>query len=95
MEKFLSSGNILDFAKGLNEFNDVVEETRNNLGLSDSRGDNIQVQLGLSPALILDKSTFIKWLRPKPLHLVFLRQHFDRVLTNANLAPQLKRFFSC
>jgi hypothetical protein len=98
MDAYLASGNIIELNKGLRELDDITADIKRSLGISTTDDDNMNVklQIGLSPSLSFNQDaieTFLKWLRPKRLHLSFLRHHFDRALKCVDLSKQVDRLF--
>ena len=96
MDQASSNGNIQAIAKNLQELKSVMFDIRRRVGLENAVEKNMTLEVGLSPSLSIDTKTIkslLESIKTKPLHLVFLRNHFNRVLENANLWKQVWRLF--
>jgi len=96
MSKASSDGNINFIAKNLGEVQQLISNIYRKLGIENSNLGNVELEIGISPSLKLDAKTLdtlFESIKPKALHFVFLRNHFNRVLENANLWSQAWRLF--
>ena len=96
MDEASSNGNIQVIAKNLHDLDLIMLDIRRGVGLENSLEKNMTLEIGLSPSLAIDTKiikSVLGSIKPKPLHLVFLRNHFNRVLENANLWKQVWRLF--
>lgn len=96
MDCALEKGDIKVIANEIQKLNDILESTLILLGIKNKQTHIVEFQLGLSPTIKLSTnfiSSFLKKFKPKPYHIIFLRNYFERVLTNTNTLFQLKRLF--
>lgn len=96
MDGALLSGNVRTIARALREVRDVLKSVRADLGIATQAGGKVELQIGISPSLNVDldiaRSIFGRF-RPKPYHIVFLRQHLARILNNSNLWDLVELLF--
>ena len=96
MDETLQSGNLDHVARELKQVRDVIAEIRKELSIDETKGQTIELQIGISPGLTLGVDvlkSISDHFRPKPLHLVFIKRHFSNYLRSANMRPHLNRLF--
>ena len=92
----LGTGNIAKIAGAIKDVRESMENVQKKLGIKTENKSSVELQIGLSPSLSLDTDFFTSKLdsiKPKPLHLVFLREHFKRCLTDVNIMKYINRIF--
>ena len=96
MDEVLQTGNLKFIAKEMKTVNDVISDIRKDLGI-DTKGEQFaELQIGLSPSLNLGDEaikTIISQFKPKPYHVIFIREYFDKFLESGNVKTHLSRLF--
>lgn len=96
MDDALQAGNVWMISQGLRDVQELIASLQKELGLISQTGVKVDLQIGLSPSLTIDLMTVdsvLKRFKPKPLHIIFLRNHLYGVLENADVWVQVWRLF--
>lgn len=92
----LETGNIAQIGRAIKDVLDSLAHAQRKLGIKTDDESKVELQIGLSPSLSFDTdfvASTVERFKPKPLHLVFLREHFNRCLTDANVVRHIDRIF--
>ena len=95
MDSNLRSADLTGLARGLREVRDVLDGARRELGLKEV-ADDPRFTLALSPSVSFPARSASRWLdklRRAPYHVVFLRQHVERLLSQRRIAEAINRLF--
>jgi hypothetical protein len=95
MDSNLRSADLTGLARGLREVRDVLDGARRELGLKEV-ADDPRFTLALSPSVSFSARSASRWLtklRRAPYHVVFLRQHVERLLSQRRIAEAMNRLF--
>lgn len=96
MSNALRLGDIATVATGVHDLREVVDASRKSLGLEQKHNDAFSLSLGLSPSLRVEGKSFravLDRLKPKKLHLTFLRQHLNSCLEQVDVRMHFERLF--
>jgi hypothetical protein len=94
MDRNLEAGDLKGLHEGLRDVREVIADARKELGLGARADDDPKITLGLSPTLEFSTSQasgLLRRFRPKPYHVIFLREHFDRMLAQRKLVDRLDK----
>jgi hypothetical protein len=96
MDEATTKGDLMFISRNIRDLQEVISSIDRNLsGVGAFRG-RVELEIGLSPSLKFGTesiNTIVELLKPKQLHLSFLRHHFYRVLERSNLWYQIWRLF--
>lgn len=96
MDVALERGDIQTISQEIRELEGVLEDVLQGLGIKNKESEKIELQIGLSPSITMTVGlveAIVEHFKPKPLHIVFFRNHLSRVLSNANLMSHARRLF--
>lgn len=91
MDIALEKGDLLEIAQGLNEVHKIISMLRDSVS-----GDTLEYSLdiGLTPVLTINQDfvdKFIQKIRPKPLHIVFLRNYISFTARNLKFSRLIEQ----
>jgi hypothetical protein len=96
MDGHLRSGDLRGLSRGLRDIRGVIEDVRHELGLGKAL-EAPKLTLGFSPNVSLSTAgaaRFLRKLKPRAYHVVFLRQHLDRMVAQSELTDKLGRLLA-
>jgi hypothetical protein len=94
MDRNLQAGDLKGLQGGLRDVREVIGDARKELGLGARADDDPKITLGVSPTLEFSTSQasgLLRRFRPKPYHVVFLREHFDRMLAQRKIVDRVNK----